>query len=200
MIWNPPNVLTVSRLGMAAILIALLSMDFPFSKSLAFLVFLLASLTDFLDGYLARKIYGTSSFGQLMDPLTDKVLVCSAFICFIEIGFFPAWLVIIIITREFLVTGLRLLAASKGRVIAAGTWGKHKTVWQIVAIVAILLGMAIRADIIAGMSPIFLENFDFAFDYIVMGLGIAVGAITFVSGIIYVYQHADLFMRVGDER
>lgn len=193
MTWNPPNILTMSRLFLAAVMISLLSLDFPYSKSLALLVFLVGSITDFLDGYLARNVYGVSSFGQLMDPLTDKVMVCAAFICFVEMQLLPAWLVIIIISREFLVTGLRLLAATKGRVIAAGVWGKHKTIWQIVAIILVLIGLALRDDIFRSASELFLQNYHYAFTTITLVVGIAVAGITFLSGAIYMYQHADLF-------
>ena len=112
---NVPNILTLSRLGLAVVMMALLSVNIPFARSMALLVFVFAGITDYLDGYLARNVYGVTSFGRLMDPLTDKVLVCAAFVSFVELKITPAWIVVIIISREFLVTGLRLLAASQGR-------------------------------------------------------------------------------------
>ncbi|MDD4735331.1 MAG: CDP-diacylglycerol--glycerol-3-phosphate 3-phosphatidyltransferase, partial [Kiritimatiellae bacterium] len=135
---NIPNTLTVSRVIAAVILLLLLALPMPFGKSLALLVFLLAAMTDYFDGYLARNVYGVSSFGKLMDPLADKILVCVALISFVEIQLpcypgvplLPAWIVVIVIAREFTVTGLRLLGAGKGKLISAGRWGKHKTVWQ----------------------------------------------------------------------
>jgi CDP-diacylglycerol---glycerol-3-phosphate 3-phosphatidyltransferase len=163
---NLPNLLTLSRLFLAMFMMALLTLAFPFSKSIALLVFAVAGLTDFLDGYIARKYNLITSFGQLMDPLTDKVMVCAAFVSFAEIGFVhagtflhsgvtlngisivplvPAWITVVIISREFLVTGLRLLAVNKGVVISAGKWGKHKTVWQIIAIVLLLIGLSYRS-------------------------------------------------------
>jgi len=150
---NIPNILTLSRLVLAVVMMVLLSVAFPFASTLALLVFIVAGITDYLDGYLARHVYGVTSFGSLMDPLTDKVLVCAAFVSFVELRVTPAWIVVIIISREFLVTGLRLLAASKGEVISAGKWGKHKTIWQIVAISTILLGMAIRNDLLRSAAP-----------------------------------------------
>lgn len=208
--------LTLSRLFMAGILMALLTLAFPFSKSLALVIFALAGLTDYLDGYIARKYRITTSFGQLMDPLTDKVMVCAAFVGFVEISFVhsgtflhkgmivggdrivplvPAWITVVIIAREFLVTGLRLLAVNKGLVISAGKWGKHKTVWQIVAIVALLIGLSYRDDYLLRAGAEALAGFDFIFLYAAHAIAVAVAAITVASGYLYFGQHRDLITR-----
>ncbi|MBW7907633.1 MAG: CDP-diacylglycerol--glycerol-3-phosphate 3-phosphatidyltransferase [Kiritimatiellae bacterium] len=198
---NVPNILTLSRLGLAGVLMALLSMQRPYAYSAAMIVFIIGGITDFLDGYIARTRQLTSAFGKLMDPLTDKVMVCAAFVSFVEIqiqrgsetmSLVPAWIVVIIISREFLVTGLRLLAATRGNVISAGKWGKHKTVWQIVAIVALLMGMAVRHDLLHSADPKFLANYDFAFSYIAQAMALAVALITVASGVLYFVQHRDL--------
>ena len=191
---NWPNRLTISRLGMAFIMLALLAVDYPYSKSLALVVFILAGITDYLDGYLARNVYGVTSFGKLMDPVTDKVMVCAAFVSFAELQLVSAIVVVIIIAREFVVTGLRLLAMDAGKVISAGKWGKHKTVWQIVAIIVILLGIAVRHDILGGSDPEFLANYDFAFGIIAQAVSVAVAMITVASGWMYLYQHRDLYV------
>ncbi len=197
-----PNILTISRFFVAFAMMLLLSLSFPFAKSTALFLFVVAGFTDFLDGYLARNVYGVSSFGKLMDPLADKVIVCAALVSFVEIQLptypgplVPAYLVVIIISREFLVTGLRLLAAGKGKVISAGKWGKHKTVWQIVAIVFILLGLAIRHDMLIGASEQTLVDFDFALHWIALTLTVAVSLITVVSGAKYFYEHRELIYR-----
>ncbi len=192
---NVPNTLTLSRLVLAIVMMVLLSMTFPFSKSLALVVFVIAAITDYFDGYLARKVYGESSFGKLMDPLTDKVLVCAAFVSFVELKMVPAWLVVVIISREFLVTGLRLLAANKGMVIPAGQWGKHKMVWQLVAVIALLLGLAVRYDLMRHASTTLLANFDLAFGYVALAISIAVALITVGSGGMYFMQHRELITR-----
>lgn len=213
---NLPNALTMSRLFLAAVIMALLTLGFPFSKTMALCVFVVAGITDFLDGYIARKYRMITSFGQLMDPLTDKVMVCAAFISFVEITFVhpgtfihggaavngvplvplvPAWVVVIIISREFLVTGLRLLAANKGVVISAGKWGKHKTVWQIVAIVILLIGLSYRFDFLRGAGPDAMEDFDFIFIYAAHALSVGVAFITVASGSLYFSQHRDLMSR-----
>lgn len=183
---------------MAALLVAVLTIPFPFSHTLALLLFSLAAITDALDGHLARNVYGITDFGKLMDPLADKVMVAAAFICFVgarlptqNTSLVPAWMVVLILSREFLVTGLRLLAAGKGRVISAGNWGKHKTTWQIVAVLAILLLLAIRYDYLYAKKDV-LAQFDHYLDlatYIVV-LGVAI--LTVISGIVYFKEHADL--------
>lgn len=189
---NIPNILTLSRLGLAVVMMVLLSVSFPFASTLAMLVFVVAGITDYLDGYLARNVYGVTSFGSLMDPLTDKVLVCAAFVSFVELGIAPAWIVVIIISREFLVTGLRLLAASKGVVISAGKWGKHKTIWQIIAIATILLGLAIRNDLLQNAGAQLLKNYDFCFGYIALAISSAVALITTASGFLYFMEHRNI--------
>jgi len=135
---NPPNILTLSRFGMAILLMVCLSVSFPGSMIAALIIFVLAAFTDALDGHLARNVYGCTDFGKLMDPLAYKVLTAAAFIGFVELGVMSAWMVTLILAREFMVTGLRLLAADKGIVLAAGVWGKHKTIWQMIFIIAVL--------------------------------------------------------------
>lgn len=136
---NLPNQLTLSRFGMAGLLIIFLNATFPGAAVISLIVFVLAAITDALDGHLARNVYGCTDFGKLMDPLADKVLTAAAFIGFVELGVMPAWMVTLILAREFMVTGLRLLAADKGIVLAAGVWGKHKTIWQMIFISVVLL-------------------------------------------------------------
>jgi CDP-diacylglycerol--glycerol-3-phosphate 3-phosphatidyltransferase len=140
---NLPNKLTVSRLWLTAVFVLCFSVDFPGRFSLALAVFLVATATDYLDGVLARSQNLITDFGQLMDPLADKILTASAFISLAVIGRFPAWAVIVIISREFLITGLRSLAASKGIVVPADKLGKHKTAWQMITIIYFLILLAI---------------------------------------------------------
>src|SRR4029077_16875703 len=108
-----------------------LSVDFPGSKLMALGIFILGSVTDYADGYIARKFKLITDFGKLMDPLVDKIMTMAAFICLVSLGSVPAWAVIVIVSREFLITGLRLIAAARGKVLPAERLGKHKTVWQI---------------------------------------------------------------------
>ncbi len=140
---NLPNQLTLARLGLSVVFVACLSVTFPFNHSLALAIFLAATLTDYLDGEIARRQHLITDFGKLMDPLADKVLTAAAFICLIPYGALPAWVVIVIIAREFLITGLRLLAGAKGVVLPSEKTGKHKTAWQMATIIFFLLLLAL---------------------------------------------------------
>ncbi|MDD5200565.1 MAG: CDP-diacylglycerol--glycerol-3-phosphate 3-phosphatidyltransferase [Terrimicrobiaceae bacterium] len=140
---NLPNQLTVSRLALSVVFVACLSVQFPFNHTLALALFLIASFTDYLDGVIARRGGLITDFGKLMDPLADKILTAAAFICLIPYGALPAWVVIVIIAREFLITGLRLLAGAKGVVLPAENLGKHKTAWQMATIIFFLLLLAL---------------------------------------------------------
>lgn len=139
---NLPNKLTLGRLILTAFFVAFLSSSTHWGDIAALALFLIASATDWLDGYLARRLKQMTNFGKLMDPLADKVLVASALICLIPLGALPAWAVIVIIAREFLITGLRQLAASRGVILHADSLGKHKTAWQIITILFFLTLLA----------------------------------------------------------
>ena len=138
---NLPNCLTLARIGMSVLFVIALSIRWPYAFGTAFLLFLIASITDFLDGYLARKNNQITDFGKLMDPLADKILVSAAMVLLAVEWLLPAWFVILILFREFLVTGVRMLALGSRIVIAADIWGKLKTIAQIV-LVCIILGVA----------------------------------------------------------
>jgi CDP-diacylglycerol--glycerol-3-phosphate 3-phosphatidyltransferase len=144
---NLPNQLTVGRLVLTVFFVACLSIQFPLNHTLALAIFLVASLTDYLDGVIARRGGLITDFGKLMDPLADKVLTAAAFICLIPYGILygaiAPWVVLILIAREFLITGLRLLAGAKGVVLPAEKLGKHKTGWQMATIIFFLLLLAL---------------------------------------------------------
>jgi len=135
---NTPNKLTLFRVILVPFFIWFLYMDLNIA---AIVTFAVASFTDFLDGYLARKNGLVTTFGKLMDPLADKILTISALVCFLELDvrFLGAWMVVLIIARELIVTGIRLIALSENKVIAASWWGKSKTVSQLAAIIAMMV-------------------------------------------------------------
>lgn len=137
---NTPNKLTLLRIIMIPffVLFMLVPIGGDSHKWIALVIFVVASLTDLLDGYLARRDKLVTNFGKFMDPLADKLLVCSSMICLIELGKLPAWVVIIIISREFIISGFRLVASDNGIVIAASWWGKLKTVSQMVMIILLI--------------------------------------------------------------
>ncbi|WP_312643561.1 CDP-diacylglycerol--glycerol-3-phosphate 3-phosphatidyltransferase [Hydrogenoanaerobacterium sp.] len=139
---NLPNKLTVLRMALVPVfLVFMLSNGIPQNYLWALIIFVIASLTDLLDGQIARKRGLVTDFGKFMDPLADKILVMAGMICFVELGYAPAFVIVIILAREFLVTSLRLVAAGSGIVIAADKWGKYKTVCQMIWIIYTILVM-----------------------------------------------------------
>ncbi len=135
---NLPNKLTLARILLVPFFVAALLIDFPLNNLAALLIFIAASLTDMLDGKIARKQGLITDFGKFADPLADKILVISALLCFVQLGLCDCVAVIIVLFREFAVTSIRLIAASKGKVIAANMWGKVKTVTQMVSIICVI--------------------------------------------------------------
>ncbi|MDU1662703.1 MAG: CDP-diacylglycerol--glycerol-3-phosphate 3-phosphatidyltransferase [Peptoniphilus harei] len=138
---NTPNKLTLMRTLMVPIFVLCMYMDFNNSRIVATIIFAIASFTDFLDGYLARRDNLVTNFGKFADPLADKILVCSAMIMLVSSGEMPAWGVIIIIAREFTITGFRIIAASENITIAASPLGKFKTVTQLISNILLLTGI-----------------------------------------------------------
>ena len=141
---NLPNKLTVMRVILIPFFVAVLLYDNGSSQIMrvvANVIFVVASLTDLFDGKIARKYNLVTNFGKFMDPLADKLLVCSALICLIQLGQLPAWVVIIIISREFIISGFRLVAADNGIVIAASYWGKFKTTFQMIAVILMIFNI-----------------------------------------------------------
>ena len=136
---NTANKLTILRVFMIPVFLLVLYLDVPNANYWALAIFVIASLTDTLDGYIARHYNQTTDFGKFMDPLADKCLVTAAMLWFVEIGQMPAWALLVVIIREFGVSGLRMVAADKGRVIAAGWSGKFKTASTMVCIVLMFL-------------------------------------------------------------
>lgn len=143
---NLPNKLTVLRVIMIPFFVVALLIDGgadPNLRYLAAVIFVIASLTDMLDGKIARKYNLVTNFGKFMDPLADKLLVCAALICLVELGQLPSWMVIVIVSREFIISGFRLVAVEQGIVIAASYWGKFKTTFQMIAIVLLVVNLPV---------------------------------------------------------
>jgi CDP-diacylglycerol--glycerol-3-phosphate 3-phosphatidyltransferase len=194
---NLPNKLTVSRFGLTVLFLWAVFSKFAYNDTLALIFFCLAGITDFLDGRIARARNLITNFGILMDPLADKIMVCSAFIAFVEsthlntdapvkVG---AWMVVIIVGRELAITGLRLLAASKNIVLAAERYGKHKTISQIICIIALLV---LDASV---EWPAALRNFfaPWAPMFATIMLWVAV-VLTAFSGGIYLWRNRKLYL------
>jgi len=134
-----PNLLTLSRIILSPVYMILFLIENPYSRLAATIVFLVAALTDLLDGYLARKRGITTGFGKFMDPLADKILVSTAFITFVNLGYAKTWMITTIIVREFIITGLRSLAAYKGMIITPSFVAQWKTAMQMIVISGILI-------------------------------------------------------------
>lgn len=136
---NLPNKLTVFRVILIPFFVVFMLVDITaYDNWIALAIFVIASLTDLADGKIARKYNLVTDFGKFMDPLADKLLVCSAMICLISSGQIPAWIVVIIIAREFIISGFRLIASDNGRVIAASYWGKFKTTFQMIMVILMI--------------------------------------------------------------
>ena len=156
---NLPNKLTMARMIMVPFFVAVL-LGRPFGDAsdwAALVIFIIASLTDMLDGQIARRQNLITDFGKFMDPLADKVLTCSGMICLIALGRMPAWIVCIIVGREFTISGFRLVAAEKGVVIAASWWGKFKTVFQmamVILMIADIPALSILTQIVMWIATI----------------------------------------------
>mgnify|MGYP003370007901 CR=1 FL=1 len=154
---NLPNKLTIARMILIIPFVVLMMMgEFQTTRYVALAIFIIASVTDWFDGYLARKNHLVTNFGKFMDPLADKLLVCSAMICLVAEGSLPAWIVIIIISREFVISGFRLIASDNGIVIAASWWGKFKTTAQMLMIILLILNLGEKMAVFVVLEQIFI--------------------------------------------
>ncbi len=182
---NLPNKLTILRVLMIPFFV--LFMLAPFAQNLpgtivAFILFVAASFTDMLDGKIARKYNLITNFGKFMDPLADKLLVCSAMICLVALKRIPAWIVIVIIAREFIISGFRLVASDQGIVIAANYWGKFKTVAQMIMTGLLILHLGDKYHLFKILETVFI--------YLALIL-------TVISLIDYVYKNRDVILNGG---
>jgi len=189
-----PTKLSVLRILLTFLIMALLFLPGWVAKSAALASFLLAALTDWLDGYLARRWGQTSPMGALLDPIADKVLVLGTLLAFVQLALVPAWMVLVIALREFLITGVRLFAASRGIVLAAAKEGKHKTVSQMVAIVVILAALVVR-ELPAGAQA--SGTWAAAIDWMILGCLWVTVVLTVVSGAAFFWRHRAVLLAGG---
>ncbi|OLS01775.1 CDP-diacylglycerol--glycerol-3-phosphate 3-phosphatidyltransferase [Tissierella creatinophila] len=171
---NLPNKITFSRVLLVPIFIIMFYIDIPNNQIYAGIIFIIAALTDTLDGYLARKNAQITNLGKFIDPLADKLLVSAALILLVESGAIPGWVVVTIIAREFTITGFRIIAASEGVNIAASSLGKFKTITQLIAIILLLF------------NNIFFEKFNIPMDQIFLYISLI---FTVLSGYDYIYKN-----------
>lgn len=191
---NLANRLTIIRIIIAPLFIILLLVDGAWTKYSALLLFILASLTDLYDGRIARARGVVTSFGKFMDPLADKIIVLGALICFVALGEVWAWMVIIILAREVMITHLRFIGASKGIIIPAGRWGKHKTATQMIAVSITLVVIAIKSTFasFAISAPSLLAQILKCTPNALVGLAVIM---TIISGVLYIGKHREVLTK-----
>lgn len=191
---NVPNKLTISRFVLTAAFLVAIFPVFRFHETIALFFFSVAGLTDYFDGKIARRDNLITNFGVLMDPLADKILVCSAYIAFVALHWLPGWMAVVVVARELAMTGLRLLAASKNLVLAAERFGKNKTISQIVAIISLLVqhsyGDWRGVGIIFGFPMAGKPWVDW---FTPLAVWVAI-LMTAVSGIIYLWRNRQLYL------
>ncbi|MBN1353122.1 MAG: CDP-diacylglycerol--glycerol-3-phosphate 3-phosphatidyltransferase [Candidatus Omnitrophica bacterium] len=190
---NIANKLTISRIFLTFVFMIFLFFKGPVFKVLALLTFMLASWTDFLDGFLAKKRNEISVFGKFMDPIADKVLVISAFLAFVEMKLVPAWIIVIVVSREFIITGLRLIALAKGEIIEAAIAGKHKTVSQMLSIYVILLFIIFR-EVGNNIFKFWSPGTDHLFKNVIFFMMVITALLTLISGMSYIIKNKGLFL------
>ena len=194
---NLPNILTLSRIPLMFLIVWLMREDFMWAATGAFVMFVIAGLTDWLDGYVARKQGIVSNFGILMDALTDKILMLGLMIALVDIGQVHIFLVLLILGREFMITGMRLVAATKGVVVSAESSGKQKTVTQILAVGAFLLEAVFRKDFGSGIDMWTVQTAEIL-NWIGLTLfGLCV-FMTLYSGANYFKKYGELVFLEGD--
>lgn len=179
---NLPNKLTLFRIFLIPLFVIVMMINFKYRYSIACLIFIVASVTDYFDGMLARKYNLITNFGKFMDPLADKLLVLTAFICLVDVQFVAPWVVAIIVAREMTVSIIRAIAASDGKVIAAAKSGKIKTATQMVSIILVLIGGQSLNPTLLFVSQIFVMLAVF---------------FTIYSGWEYIYNNREIFMDVN---
>ncbi|MFH1189992.1 MAG: CDP-diacylglycerol--glycerol-3-phosphate 3-phosphatidyltransferase [Candidatus Omnitrophota bacterium] len=189
---NLPNKLTLGRIALAFVFIVLLFLPGLWAKILALVTFILASATDLLDGYIAKKTGQITDFGRLMDPVADKILILSAFVAFVQLQLVPAWMVVVIIFRDLAVSGLRALALAKGKVIAADSRGKHKTAVQAFAIFSILFLMILREAPPRSLS-FWSEGAEAAYKNAIFALMLVTVTLTLISGLSYLIKNREVY-------
>ena len=191
---NLPNRLTIGRLILTMIFVAVMSLPIPHKYTISLIIFIVASATDFLDGYIARARNIVTTFGKLMDPLADKILTGAVFILLLAEGLIAAWMVVVIMAREFLVTGLRLVATNRGFVLAADWFGKWKTIFQIATGIYFLWQLAVAEPAFAWAAGLFEWK-----PWIYLGYFLIWGTVilTLYSGLSYLWKNRELLLDEG---
>ena len=188
---NWANRLTLSRLALTVLFVVLLSSSWHYARTAALVIFLIAGLTDFIDGEIARRYGVITNFGKLMDPLVDKIMVAAAFISLVPLKAIPAWAATAVVARDFLITGLRMMAGAKGKILPAERLGKQKTSWQVVTVIFFLALLSLSELRYADQGTTWwIRAWNDAGPVLVW---ITV-ALTIYSGLLYAWRHRDLIV------
>jgi len=193
---NLPNKITIFRIFLTFVFMFFLFSKGVMFKALALLTFLIASFSDFLDGHIARKHNLVTDFGRFMDPIADKVLVLAAFLAFVELKLVPAWMVVLILSRELIITGVRILASTKGKILSAAPEGKHKTISQIVAIITILSFLILR-ELGIKIFAFWNTSVEYYFEWFIFFLMLVTVGFTLASGIAYLIRNKNIFLNAN---
>ncbi len=183
---NWANRLTVGRLGLTILFVVALSSPWPYAHTIALVTFLIAGITDFFDGEIARRYQTVTNFGKLMDPLVDKIMIAAAVISLVSLRAIPAWAATVIVGRDFLITGLRLMASAKGEILSAERLGKHKTSWQIVTVIFFLTLLALAEWSRATVGTVWWQRAWNEAGAVLIWLTVA---LTLYSGLGYAWRH-----------
>jgi CDP-diacylglycerol---glycerol-3-phosphate 3-phosphatidyltransferase len=186
---NWANRITLSRLALTVLFVVSLNSSWQYARTTALVIFLIAGLTDFIDGEIARR-YGTiTNFGKLMDPLVDKIMLAAAFISLVPLKAVPAWAATTIVARDFLITGLRLMASAKGRILPAESLGKQKTSWQVITVL-FFLGLFSASELrFANEESVWWQHAWNQAGPILVWITVA---LTLYSGLAYAWRHREL--------
>ena len=186
---NWANRLTLSRLVLTVLFVAALSSPWSYAHTTALVTFLIAGITDFFDGEIARRSQTVTNFGKLMDPLVDKIMIAAAFISLVPLRAIPAWAATVVVGREFLITGLRLMASARGQVLSAERLGKHKTSWQIITVIFFLTLLTLAEWSRASITTVWWQR---AWNEAGAALVWLTVALTLYSGLGYAWRHRDV--------
>lgn len=186
---NWANRLTLGRLVLTIVFVAALNSSWPYGRTLSLVIFLLAGLTDFVDGEIARRYGYVTDFGKLMDPLVDKIMVAAAFISLVPLRAVPAWAATAVVARDFLITGLRMMAGAKGQILPAERLGKQKTSWQVVTVIFFLTLLSLVELRYADETSVWWVR---AWNQGGPLLVWVTVALTVYSGLLYAWRHRDL--------
>jgi len=181
---NLPNKITLTRIFLVFVFMAFLFLNGLPAKIMALVIFIIAALTDYLDGFIAKRYNIVTDFGKIMDPLADKIMTLAAFLAFVEMKLIPAWMVVIIITRELIITSIRIVAFRNNEVLPAGRVGKHKTVSQMASIILILVFIVIK-EAGVGVCGFWNASFEYWYRQVIFIMMCITVLLTLISGISY---------------